>query len=124
MYQTMRCNVDLLKIIQLGITLSDASGNHPSDICTWQFNFHFSLKCVLSLFYVITFIAHSYSALSLLSALSDDMYAPDSYELLRAAGIDFPRHEEFGIQPNTFAELMTTSGLVLTDDTKWITFHR
>ena len=49
MYQTMRCNVDLLKIIQLGITLSDANGNHPSDICTWQFNFHFSLKCVISM---------------------------------------------------------------------------
>lgn len=40
----MRCNVDLLKIIQMGVTLSDANGNHPPDICTWQFNFHFSLE--------------------------------------------------------------------------------
>lgn len=55
---------------------------------------------------------------------SEDMYAPDSYELLRAAGIDFPRHQEFGIRPNDFAELMTTSGLVLSPDTKWITYHR
>lgn len=42
----MRCNVDLLKIIQMGITLSDANGNQPPDICTWQFNFHFSLEYV------------------------------------------------------------------------------
>jgi len=93
----MRCNVDLLKIIQMGITLSDANGNQPPDICTWQFNFHFSLD--------------------------EDMYAPDSYELLRAAGIDFPRHQAFGIRPNDFAELMTTSGLVLSPETKWITYH-
>lgn len=52
------------------------------------------------------------------------MYAPDSYDLLRTAGIDFPRHEEFGIRPNEFAELLITSGLVLSEDTKWITYHR
>lgn len=43
-YQTLRCNVDLLKIIQLGITLSDEGGNLAPDICTWQFNFKFSLQ--------------------------------------------------------------------------------
>ncbi|KAG5517969.1 hypothetical protein PMAC_000424 [Pneumocystis sp. 'macacae'] len=43
-YQTLRCNVDLLKIVQLGITFADASGNFPPDACTWQFNFKFSLK--------------------------------------------------------------------------------
>lgn len=48
LYQTMRCNVDLLKIIQIGLTLSDANGNRPPDVCTWQFNFHFSLKYVLA----------------------------------------------------------------------------
>lgn len=40
----MRCNVDLLKIIQVGITLADEDGNTPQDVCTWQFNFHFSIK--------------------------------------------------------------------------------
>lgn len=44
LYQTLRCNVDLLKIIQLGITLSDSAGNVPSGIHTWQFNFKFSLE--------------------------------------------------------------------------------
>jgi hypothetical protein len=47
-YQTMRCNVDLLKIIQIGLTLSDEDGNYPQDASTWQFNFHFSIKCVFS----------------------------------------------------------------------------
>ncbi|THH20530.1 hypothetical protein EW146_g843 [Bondarzewia mesenterica] len=96
-YQTMRCNVDLLKIIQVGLTMADEEGNYPQDISTWQFNFHFSVN--------------------------DDMYAPESIELLQKSGIDFQRHEEIGIAPNDFAELMITSGLVLTDETKWISFH-
>jgi hypothetical protein len=44
----MRCNVDLLKIIQIGLTLSDEDGNYPQDVSTWQFNFHFSIECVFS----------------------------------------------------------------------------
>jgi len=52
------------------------------------------------------------------------MYAPESIDLLQKSGIDFQRHEEIGILPNDFAELMITSGLVLTPDTKWISFHR
>ncbi|KAK7469362.1 CCR4-NOT core DEDD RNase subunit [Stygiomarasmius scandens] len=96
-YQTMRCNVDLLKIIQVGITLSDEDGNYSPDGATWQFNFSFSVD--------------------------DDMYAPESIELLQKSGIDFQRHNEYGISPNDFAELMITSGMVLTKDTKWISFH-
>ena len=52
------------------------------------------------------------------------MFAPESVEQLQKAGFDFQRHEEFGILPNDFAELMITSGLVLSHDTKWISFHR
>jgi hypothetical protein len=55
---------------------------------------------------------------------SDDMYAPESIELLQKSGIDFQRHEEIGILPNDFAELMITSGLVLAPEIKWISFHR
>lgn len=55
---------------------------------------------------------------------SDDMYAPESIELLQKSGIDLQRHEEMGIEPNDFAELMITSGLVLAPETKWISFHR
>lgn len=55
---------------------------------------------------------------------SEDMFTPDSVDQLQKAGIDFQRHEELGILPNDFAELMITSGLVLSPDTKWISFHR
>ncbi|QRW27521.1 CCR4-Not complex component, Not1 [Rhizoctonia solani] len=95
----MRCNVDLLKIIQIGITLSDANGNMPDGTCTWQFNFHFSVN--------------------------DDMYSADSIENLQKAGLDFSRHEDpqYGIKPNDFAELLITSGLVIFENVKWISFH-
>lgn len=47
-YQTLRVNVDMLKLIQLGVTLSDENGNVPPGICTWQFNFAFNLQCVVA----------------------------------------------------------------------------
>jgi CCR4-NOT transcription complex subunit 7/8 len=55
---------------------------------------------------------------------SEDIYGPDSVELLQKSGIDFQKHEEFGITPNHFAEMMITSGLVLSDETTWVSFHR
>lgn len=96
-YQNIRCNVDLLNLIQLGITFSDADGLLPPGCSTWQFNFKFSLK--------------------------DDLYAQDSIELLTQAGIDFGRHDEFGISPLYFAELLMVSGVVLNEDVRWISFH-
>jgi CCR4-NOT transcription complex subunit 7/8 len=49
-YQTLRCNVDILKMIQLGITLFDEEGNTPpGEFSTWQFNFKFSLESVSSI---------------------------------------------------------------------------
>lgn len=42
-YQLLRCNVDLLKIIQLGLTFMDEDGNTAPGLSTWQFNFKFSL---------------------------------------------------------------------------------
>jgi CCR4-NOT transcription complex subunit 7/8 len=65
-YQMLRCNVDLLKIIQIGLTFFDAEGRMPEGVCTWQFNFKFDL--------------------------SQDMYAEDSVELLQNSGIQFARH--------------------------------
>jgi CCR4-NOT transcription complex subunit 7/8 len=52
-YQTLRCNVDLLNMIQLGVTFADEHGNLPTilsgkggreEACTWQFNFKFDLR--------------------------------------------------------------------------------
>ena len=34
-YQSIKLNVNSLKLIQLGITLSDVNGNHPKGTHTW-----------------------------------------------------------------------------------------
>ncbi|OCT54933.1 CCR4-NOT transcription complex subunit 7 [Cladophialophora carrionii] len=113
-YQTLRCNVDLLKVIQLGITLFKPDGTlpppdaespqrsqfHPTlqpTPCTWQFNFKFSLET--------------------------DMYARESTQMLIKAGIDFDKHSKHGIEPNAFASLLISSGLVMDADVRWISFH-
>jgi len=111
----MRCNVDLLKLIQVGITLADEEGNFPQDVTTWQFNFKFSIRCVLKV---------QMRRRCLLKTTSEDMYAPESIDLLQKSGFDFQRHEEIGISPNDFAELLITSGLVLAPEAKWVSFHR
>lgn len=51
------------------------------------------------------------------------MYAQDSIELLTKSGIDFKKHEEYGIDVEHFGELLISSGFVLLDDVKWISFH-
>ncbi|XP_046853546.1 CCR4-NOT transcription complex subunit 7-like isoform X2 [Xenia sp. Carnegie-2017] len=96
-YQLLRCNVDLLKIIQLGLTFHDANGNQPPNGGTWQFNFKFNL--------------------------TEDMYAQESIDLLDRSGIKFKEHEEQGIDVEDFAELLITSGIVLCEDISWLSFH-
>jgi len=96
-YQTLRCNVNLLKLIQLGITLLNDRGEVPPYCCTWQFNFRFSL--------------------------TEDIYAQDSIELLKNGGIQFDHFARHGIDVARFAELFIGSGLVLNEDVRWITFH-
>jgi len=97
-YQLLRCNVDLLKIIQLGLTFLDEKGNLPeTGPSTWQFNFKFNL--------------------------TEDMYAEDSVDLLQNSGILFDKHEQEGIDPIHFAEIMLVSGLVLREPVKWLSFH-
>jgi CCR4-NOT transcription complex subunit 7/8 len=117
----VRCNVDLLRIIQLGITLFSIQGDvppshlDPSSLnyqpkalqhyannivicpCTWTFNFRFSLE--------------------------DDMYNEESITLLKKSGADFEKLATQGIDAEEFGSLLTTSGLVLTDDVNWISFH-
>ena len=64
------------------------------------------------------------SPLWYICAPSKDMYAQESIDLLQKSGIQFPVHDDEGIEPFEFAELITTSGVVLMDDVKWISFHR
>eukprot|EP01125_Pyxidicula_operculata_P000340 TRINITY_DN10390_c0_g1_i1.p1 TRINITY_DN10390_c0_g1~~TRINITY_DN10390_c0_g1_i1.p1 ORF type:complete len:302 (-),score=47.12 TRINITY_DN10390_c0_g1_i1:684-1589(-) len=97
-YQTLRCNVDMLKPIQLGLSFADEEGNPPQHCpSTWQFNFSFDINA--------------------------DMYAEESINVLKDAGIDFKKHSEYGIDTQDFGELLITSGLVLNSDVRWIAFH-
>mmetsp|Transcript_16893 Transcript_16893/g.19171 ORF Transcript_16893/g.19171 Transcript_16893/m.19171 type:complete len:340 (-) Transcript_16893:1968-2987(-) len=96
-YQTLRCNVDLLKLIQLGIAFADEDGNFADGCACWQFHFKFSL--------------------------TDDMYAQDSIDLLVRSGINFKLHDEMGIDVFEFGELLMVSGLILEPDVHWISFH-
>ncbi|XP_058728853.1 probable CCR4-associated factor 1 homolog 7 [Vicia villosa] len=106
-YQTLKDNVDMLKLIQLGLTFSDEHGNLPSFgdeddddrlFCIWQFNFReFNVN--------------------------EDIFANDSIELLRQCGIDFEKNNESGIDARRFGELLMSSGIVLNDSVHWVTFH-
>eukprot|EP00455_Lapot_gusevi_P043971 TRINITY_DN5433_c0_g1_i3.p1 TRINITY_DN5433_c0_g1~~TRINITY_DN5433_c0_g1_i3.p1 ORF type:complete len:279 (-),score=1.05 TRINITY_DN5433_c0_g1_i3:12-848(-) len=96
-YQTLKCNVDMLKIIQLGLSFADEEGNLPEGCCTWQFNFKFSL--------------------------SEDMYAQDSIDMLSKAGLDFKKHDEQGIDVQDFGATLMMSGIVLNERVKWVSFH-
>jgi CCR4-NOT transcription complex subunit 7/8 len=105
-YATLKANVDMLHLIQLGLTFSSPTGELPSlgpspsrqRRCVWQFNFR---------------------------EFDDarDIYATDSIELLRHSGIDFRRNAERGVDARRFAELFMSSGVVLSDAVCWVTFH-
>lgn len=51
------------------------------------------------------------------------MYAQESIDLLAKSGIMFQKNLENGIDPMHFAELLTSSGVVLMDKVTWISFH-
>ncbi|CAO2813541.1 unnamed protein product [Amaranthus hypochondriacus] len=101
-YRTLKENVDMLKLIQIGLTFSDEHGNLPTcgtdKFCIWQFNFReFNIN--------------------------EDVFASDSIELLRQSGINFIMNDEKGIDAKRFGELLMSSGVVLNDNVHWVTFH-
>ncbi|XP_010927524.1 probable CCR4-associated factor 1 homolog 7 [Elaeis guineensis] len=103
-YQNLRANVDVLHLIQVGLSFSDAAGILPPSPsgggrgCIWQFNFReFDVD--------------------------RDVCNPDSVELLRRSGIDFKKNRERGVDALRFAELLMSSGVVLNDSVQWIAFH-
>mmetsp|Transcript_4727 Transcript_4727/g.11125 ORF Transcript_4727/g.11125 Transcript_4727/m.11125 type:complete len:353 (-) Transcript_4727:453-1511(-) len=97
-YRLLKCNVDLLKIIQMGLCFCDDKGRlPPGGVCVWQFNFRFNLN--------------------------EDMYARDSIEFLKKSGINFERHAKEGIDVMEFAEMLIASAIVLNDEVTWVTFH-
>ncbi|EAZ07127.1 hypothetical protein OsI_29374 [Oryza sativa Indica Group] len=102
-YANLEANVNMLKLIQLGLTLSDEGGDLPrrgtgGRRCIWQFNFRgFDPRT--------------------------DPSNADSIQMLRTCGIDFDRFAAEGADPIRFAELLMSSGVVLNADVQWITFH-
>ena len=96
-YKSLKVNVDMLKIIQLGLSFADEQGNFCPGCPCWQFNFKFDLE--------------------------GDMFAQDSIDLLHKSGISFEDHAIRGIDPLVFGELLMVSGLVLNDKVKWVSFH-
>ncbi|GAU22357.1 hypothetical protein TSUD_106850 [Trifolium subterraneum] len=101
-YKFLKKNVNDLKLIQLGLTLSDGRGNLP-DLGTgccyvWEFNFSdFDPE--------------------------NDPRNQDSVDLLRRQGIDFNRNLSYGVDSKRFAQLMETSGLLYKESVVWVTFH-
>jgi len=101
-YQTLRINVDMLKMIQLGLTFTDNDGVLPTfegdEYCVWQFNFReFQLP--------------------------EDIYSQESIDLLKQSGINFQSFAEKGIEYGRFGELLMSSGVVLNESMNWVTFH-
>lgn len=110
-YQTLRANVDLLSVIQLGITLFGPDGETPPahtengpyqpslPPCphTWQFNFKFNPDT--------------------------DMYNQESIDFLMSVGMNMEMHEVQGIDPKEFGAMLISSGLAMFDDVRWISFH-
>ena len=98
-FRTLKMNVDYLKIIQLGITLTNSKGEFPknSKYHTWQFNFEFDKNI--------------------------DKITQSSLNLLEQCGIDFNKLKKKGIKHSVFAEYFMISGLVLNPDIRWISFH-
>ncbi|KDP38659.1 hypothetical protein JCGZ_04012 [Jatropha curcas] len=101
-YQILKKNVDHLKLIQLGLTFSDVSGNLATcgtgKICSWQFTFR-------------EFDIHN------------DPHSKESIELLTESGIDFGRNLELGVDAERFRSLLMTSGVMSNPSFKWVVFQ-
>jgi CCR4-NOT transcription complex subunit 7/8 len=96
-FKTMQLNVDSLKLIQLGLTLSNSKGEYPKPYHTWQFNFEFD--------YI------------------KDKSSQSSMNLLISSGLNFNKMKTNGINHKIFSEHFKNSGLVLNPRINWISFH-
>ena len=96
-YQFIKTNVDKLKLIQLGITLTNAKGEQPPNTATWQFNLKFDID--------------------------KDEHSQESINLLYNSGINFHKIKKEGISHSLFAEYLMVSGMVLNENIIWISFN-
>jgi CCR4-NOT transcription complex subunit 7/8 len=96
-YTYTKVNVDKLKLIQLGITLTNDKGESPYNYSTWQFNLNFDID--------------------------KDKHSNESISMLYNSGIDFNLMKNKGIPHSLFAEYLLVSGLVLNEKITWICFN-
>jgi CCR4-NOT transcription complex subunit 7/8 len=96
-YKSIKTNVDMLKLIQVGITLANEEGESPAECSTWQFNLQFSL--------------------------SKETFNAESITMLSNSGINFELLQSRGIKPEIFGEYLFSSGLLLNENLNWISFH-
>jgi CCR4-NOT transcription complex subunit 7/8 len=94
-YLHMKRNVDATKIIQLGLTLSNAKGDSGY---VWEFNFKGFDK-------------------------ETDLHDLESIQLLEQQGIDLNKNREKGIESKEFVRLIVNSGLLWNSNITWVTFH-
>mmetsp|Transcript_49484 Transcript_49484/g.106597 ORF Transcript_49484/g.106597 Transcript_49484/m.106597 type:complete len:312 (-) Transcript_49484:84-1019(-) len=93
-YQTLRLNVELTKVIQIGFSFMDENGNRPDDgPSTWRFNFQFNPQ--------------------------EDLLSQDPIDTRRRS---MPRNLYEGLDPSAFAEALTGSGIVLNEEIHWIAY--
>mmetsp|Transcript_6157 Transcript_6157/g.10451 ORF Transcript_6157/g.10451 Transcript_6157/m.10451 type:complete len:367 (+) Transcript_6157:304-1404(+) len=97
-YQMIKANCDNLKLIQVGISLSNQHGQFPKGKPTaWQFNLQFDED--------------------------NEQSVQDSMKLLKDSGLQFEKHKSDGIPHHVFAAYLVQSGLILNSRNHWITFH-
>ena len=125
-YQTLRCNVDILKPIQVGITLWSPEGElppqHPDPELLSKLSRDRSIKQQSFNGNNIMFLPSTW-VFNFQFDLEEDMYAESSIELLKSSGVDFHRHRDHGIDPGAFGSMLTTSGLAFQENVNWLSFH-
>ncbi|KAJ4790310.1 CCR4-NOT transcription complex subunit 7 [Rhynchospora pubera] len=95
-YAFLKKNVDCLKLIQLGLTLSTTDGEDRSCI-VWEFNFQFDPL--------------------------QDAHSSSSIKLLKLQGHNLWMNYFHGVDPRRFAALMWSSGVLCNQSKTWIGFH-
>ena len=96
-FQILRRNVDMLQLIQLGISFANEIEGKVTITESLQFNFNFNL--------------------------SQNMFAQDSIDLLLRSGVDFQNHKKKGIFVETFVNMLRNSNLIFNENIYWISFH-
>ncbi|KAH7420977.1 hypothetical protein KP509_13G034000 [Ceratopteris richardii] len=100
-YRALKANVDIMKLIQVVITLIDNRGQLPmidGAYCIWQLNLrNFDLRT--------------------------DRYVKSSIELLRNSGIDFERNRRDGLASRTLGSLLRKHGLVFNPRIRYVCYQ-